>query len=174
MVYQKTFTTISLSGWGAMNPRYRGSLLHVLGLQVAQLSWCRIRQPFPLIRAKYPKPGTDFIRHMMVLKQSNCYLCTSLMVVFTKQPGNPSDVITIENTLKQLQLLGITREEIVTDNGYYSKKTLLKCFMHTLASSHWSKSISNGFKKNWTNDLMSSVALGVRIPLKRICMGSRS
>lgn len=45
-------------------------------------------------------------------------------VVFTKQPGNQPDVITIENALKQLQVLGISKAEIVTDNGYYSEKNL--------------------------------------------------
>lgn len=45
-------------------------------------------------------------------------------VAFTKQPGNQPDVITIENALKQLQALGITRAEIVTDNGYHSEKSL--------------------------------------------------
>ena len=45
-------------------------------------------------------------------------------VAFTKQPGNQPDVITIENALKQLQVLGIGRAEIVTDNGYYSEKNL--------------------------------------------------
>ncbi len=43
---------------------------------------------------------------------------------FTKQPGSQPDVITIENALKQLQVLGINRAEIVTDNGYYSEKNL--------------------------------------------------
>ena len=45
-------------------------------------------------------------------------------VAFTKQPGNLPDVITIENALKQLQALGVTKAEIVTDNGYYSEKNL--------------------------------------------------
>ena len=45
-------------------------------------------------------------------------------VAFTKQPGNQPDVITIENALKQLQVLGINGAEIVTDNGYYSEKNL--------------------------------------------------
>lgn len=45
-------------------------------------------------------------------------------VAFTKQPGNQPDVITIENALKQLQVLGINKAEIVTDNGYYSEKNL--------------------------------------------------
>lgn len=45
-------------------------------------------------------------------------------VVFTKQPGNQPDVTTIENALKQLQVLGIRKAEIVTDNGYYSEKNL--------------------------------------------------
>ncbi len=45
-------------------------------------------------------------------------------VAFAKQPGNQPDVITIENMLKQLQVLGISRAEIVTDNGYYSEKNL--------------------------------------------------
>jgi hypothetical protein len=45
-------------------------------------------------------------------------------VAFTKQPGNQPDVITIENALKQLQILSIGNAEIVTDNGYYSEKNL--------------------------------------------------
>jgi len=45
-------------------------------------------------------------------------------VAFTKQPGNQPDVITIENALKQMQVLGINNAEIVTDNGYYSEKNL--------------------------------------------------
>ena len=45
-------------------------------------------------------------------------------VAFTKQPGNLPDVITIENALKQLQAIGITQAEIVTDNGYYSENNL--------------------------------------------------
>ena len=45
---------------------------------------------------------------------------TKQLVAFAKQPGNQPDVITLENALKQLQGLGITKAEIVTDNGYYS------------------------------------------------------
>lgn len=45
-------------------------------------------------------------------------------VAFTKQPGNLPDVITIENTLKQLDILGLGKAEIVTDNGYYSEQNL--------------------------------------------------
>ena len=45
-------------------------------------------------------------------------------VAFAKQPGNQPDVITIENALKQLQILSIGNAEIVTDNGYYSEKNL--------------------------------------------------
>lgn len=45
-------------------------------------------------------------------------------VAFTKQPGNLPDVVTIENALKELEILGIGNVEIVTDNGYYSEKNL--------------------------------------------------
>lgn len=45
-------------------------------------------------------------------------------VAFTKQPGNLPDVITIENALKQLDILGLGKSEIVTDNGYYSEQNL--------------------------------------------------
>ena len=45
-------------------------------------------------------------------------------VAFTKQSGNQPDVITIENALKQMQVLGINQAEIVTDNSYYSEKNL--------------------------------------------------
>ncbi len=47
-------------------------------------------------------------------------------VAFTKQPGNLPDVITIENALKQLQVLGISQAEIVTDNEYYSERNLVE------------------------------------------------
>lgn len=45
-------------------------------------------------------------------------------VAFTKQPGNLPDVITIDNALKQLDILGLGNSEIVTDNGYYSEQNL--------------------------------------------------
>ncbi len=45
-------------------------------------------------------------------------------VAFTKAPGNLPDVVTIENALKQLSVLGIGDAEIVTDNGFYSEKNL--------------------------------------------------
>ena len=45
-------------------------------------------------------------------------------VAFTKQPGNLPDVITIENALKQLSVLGLGGAEIITDNGYYSESNL--------------------------------------------------
>ena len=45
-------------------------------------------------------------------------------VAFSKQPGNIPDVITIENALKQFEVLGIGRAQIVTDNGYYSESNL--------------------------------------------------
>ena len=45
-------------------------------------------------------------------------------IVFTKQPGNLPDVITISNALTQLTALGISKAEVITDNGYYSDKNL--------------------------------------------------
>lgn len=45
-------------------------------------------------------------------------------IAFTKQPGNLPDVTAIENALNQLNALGITDAEIVTDNGYYSEPNL--------------------------------------------------
>lgn len=50
-------------------------------------------------------------------------------VAFTKQPGNLPDVITIENALKELDVLGIGDAEIITDNGYYSEKNLSELFL---------------------------------------------
>jgi transposase len=50
-------------------------------------------------------------------------------VAFTKQPGNLPDVITIENALKQLSVLGLGDAEIITDNGYYSEHNLAALFM---------------------------------------------
>ena len=45
-------------------------------------------------------------------------------IAFTKQPGNLPDVTAIENALNQLNALGVTDAEIVTDNGYYSEPNL--------------------------------------------------
>ena len=50
-------------------------------------------------------------------------------VAFTKQPGNLPDVITIENALNQLSILGLGNAEIVTDNGYYSEHNLAALFL---------------------------------------------
>jgi transposase len=50
-------------------------------------------------------------------------------VAFTKQPGNLPDVITIENALKQLSVLGLGDAEIITDNGYYSEHNLAELFL---------------------------------------------
>ena len=50
-------------------------------------------------------------------------------VAFTKQPGNLSDVVTLENALKQLSVLGLGDAEIITDNGYYSENNLASLFL---------------------------------------------
>jgi transposase len=50
-------------------------------------------------------------------------------VAFTKQPGNLPDVITIENALKQLSVIGMGDAEIITDNGYYSEHNLAALFL---------------------------------------------
>ena len=50
-------------------------------------------------------------------------------VAFTKQPGNLPDVITIDNALKQLSVLGLGNAEIITDNGYYSEHNLASLFL---------------------------------------------
>jgi len=50
-------------------------------------------------------------------------------IAFTKQPGNLTDVITIENALNQLSILGLGNAEIITDNGYYSEHNLAALFL---------------------------------------------
>ena len=50
-------------------------------------------------------------------------------VAFTKQPGNLPDVITIDNALKQLSVLGLGDAEIITDNGYYSEHNITALFL---------------------------------------------
>lgn len=47
-------------------------------------------------------------------------------LAFAKQPGNVPDVISIENTLKQLKCLDLEKPLIVTDNGYYSQENMMK------------------------------------------------
>ena len=50
-------------------------------------------------------------------------------LVFTKQPGNISDVTAIANALTQLSALGVRDAEIVTDNGYYSENNMVEFFL---------------------------------------------
>jgi len=45
-------------------------------------------------------------------------------IAFAKQPGNLPDIISLSNTLKQLDSFGICNPELVTDNGYYSEENL--------------------------------------------------
>jgi transposase len=47
-------------------------------------------------------------------------------MVFSKQPGNVPDVISIENTLTQLKCFNLAKPLIVTDNGYYSQKNMME------------------------------------------------
>ena len=47
-------------------------------------------------------------------------------LAFAKQPGNVPDVISIENTLKQLKCFNLEKPLIVTDNGYYSEENMMK------------------------------------------------
>jgi transposase len=45
-------------------------------------------------------------------------------IAYTKQPGNLPDVVTIGEALSQLSALGVSKAEVVTDNGYYSEMNL--------------------------------------------------
>lgn len=41
-------------------------------------------------------------------------------IAFCKQPGNLADVVCIENSIKQIQCLSLSKPLVVTDNGYFS------------------------------------------------------
>ena len=63
---------------------------------------------------------------LKTIKQLTLYsIETRQPIAFTKQPGNLPDVITIENALKQLTVIGLGNAEIITDNGYYSENNLV-------------------------------------------------
>jgi hypothetical protein len=47
-------------------------------------------------------------------------------LAFAKQPGNIPDVISVENTLKQLKCFNLEKPLIVTDNGYYSQDNMAR------------------------------------------------
>lgn len=47
-------------------------------------------------------------------------------IAFAKQPGNLSDVAGIENALKQMSYLNVSKAQLVTDSGYYSQDNLCK------------------------------------------------
>lgn len=77
-------------------------------------------------RYGYNKAGDG----LKTIKQLTLYsIETRQPVAFTKQPGNLPDVITIENALKQLSVIGLGDAEIVTDNGYYSESNLAALFL---------------------------------------------
>lgn len=46
-------------------------------------------------------------------------------IAFAKEPGNIPDVISIENAIKQLDVLNLKRPQLITDSGYYSEANLL-------------------------------------------------
>lgn len=46
-------------------------------------------------------------------------------VAFAKEPGNIPDVLSIENAIKQLDVLKLNHPQLVTDSGYYSEANLL-------------------------------------------------
>jgi transposase len=47
-------------------------------------------------------------------------------LAFAKQPGNVSNVISIENALKQIKCLDLKKPLIVTDNGYHSQENMMR------------------------------------------------
>ena len=53
-------------------------------------------------------------------------------LAFAKQPGNVPDVISIENTLKQIKCLDLEKPLIVTDNGYYSQENMMKFVLRNM------------------------------------------
>jgi hypothetical protein len=80
------------------------------------------------IEARYGfNKATDGLKTIKLLTLYS--IDTRQPVAFTKQPGNLPDVITIENALKQLSVLGLGNAEIVTDNGYYSEHNLSALFL---------------------------------------------
>jgi hypothetical protein len=68
--------------------------------------------------------GLKAIKHLTLYS-----IETRQPIAFTKQPGNLPDVITIENALKQLSVIGLGDAEIVTDNGYYSESNMSALFL---------------------------------------------
>jgi transposase len=77
-------------------------------------------------RYGYNKAGDG----LKIIKQLTLYsIETRQPIAFTKQPGNLPDVITVENALKQLSVIGLGNAEIITDNGYYSESNLSALFL---------------------------------------------
>ena len=51
-------------------------------------------------------------------------LATHQPIAFAREPGNLADVSGIENALKQFSFLNISKAQIVTDKGYYSRNNI--------------------------------------------------
>lgn len=46
-------------------------------------------------------------------------------IAYSTQPGNIPDVISVQNAIRQLEVLGVSKPEVVTDNGYYSAANMV-------------------------------------------------
>lgn len=51
-------------------------------------------------------------------------------IVFSRQPGNIPDVISVLNALRQLSILGMDRPLLVLDGGFFSEDNIL-AFVHS-------------------------------------------
>ena len=107
--------------------RDRCSNIHdraVLGYDSTTVSTYSENQPEARYRFNKADDGLKTIKILTLYS-----IETRQPIAFTKQAGNLPDVITLENALKELSVLGLGGTEIVTDNGYYSEHNLAELFL---------------------------------------------
>lgn len=78
-------------------------------------------------------------------------------MAFCKQPGNLSDVVCIENAIRQIQCLNTGKPLVVTDNGYFSWNNVttfarksMKFLTRIECSSQWIRKIIDESKEDFT------------------------
>ena len=99
-------------------------------------------------RFGYNKDGDD----LKTVKYLTIYSVeTGQPVAYAKQPGNVPDVVSVENALKELDLLDVSDAELCMDNGFYSSSNVV---MMVEKSMHFLMLVKNNL--TWVKPLIDT------------------
>ena len=91
-----------------------------------------------------------------IYKVVEIYSITSRQpIAYAKIPGNIPDGMTVENTMKELELLGLKQPEVVADSGYCSEDNMLymirkgfRFIMHISSDTKWISPLVNQYRED--------------------------